>query len=72
MYLLPAYFYRPDDDAWYFDFIAEDLAEQDSIFGVYDDDGEIENYEKPAVLAILAAKVNRLEAHVKECCNGVH
>ena len=72
MTLLPAYFYRPDDDRWYFDFIAEDLAEQESIFGVYDDDGVIDNYHKPAVLAILAAKVNRLEAQVKELQNGIH
>ncbi len=72
MSLEPAYFYRPDDDRHYFDFIAEDLAEQDGLFGVFNDDGVIENYHKPAVAAILASKVNRLEAQVKELQRGIH
>ncbi len=71
--LKPAYFWRPDDEAWYFDFIAEDLADQNPVFGQYNEEtNEIENYHKPAVMAVLAAKVNALEAQVKEHCNGVH
>src|SRR5690606_27796596 len=42
--LKPAKFYREDDDAWYYGFIADDLADEDSLLGVYDD-GEVENYD---------------------------
>ena len=70
--LSPAHFYREDDDKWYYDFIAEDLADQDVLFGQYNEDGVIMNYHKPSVSAILAAKVNALEAQVKELQNGVH
>lgn len=59
--LRPAKFYRKDDKAWYYGFIADDLAEQDPLLGVYED-GEVENYDQRAVLAVLAAKVNRLES----------
>ena len=41
-------------------FIADDLAVQDERIGVFEE-GEVESYSTNAVLAILAAKVNRLE-----------
>src|SRR5690606_34620486 len=60
--LRPAKFYRPDDDAWYYGFIVDDLAEEDSLLGTYDPEtGEIENYDQRAVMAVMAAKINRLE-----------
>src|SRR5690606_1267632 len=60
--LRPAKFYRPDDDAWYYGFIADDLAEEDPLLGTFDPDtGEIENYDQRAVMAVMAAKINRLE-----------
>src|SRR5690606_37763327 len=34
--LRPAKFYRPDDDAWYYGFIADDLAEEDPLLGTFD------------------------------------
>lgn len=61
--LRPTKFYRKDDKAWYFGFIADDLADQHKLFGIYDDD-EIDNYDLRAVVAVLAAKVNRLEAQL--------
>jgi hypothetical protein len=44
-----------------FGFIAEDLAVESDRLAVYDLDGELENYDNRGVLAVLAAKVNRLE-----------
>ena len=67
--LKPAVFYRPDDDAWFIDFIADDLAEQDNRMGVYEG-GEVENYHKPSVMAVLAAKVNRLEQEAQAWKNA--
>ncbi|HEX7098946.1 MAG TPA: hypothetical protein VF377_06870 [Acidimicrobiia bacterium] len=61
--LWPAKFYRKDDKAWSYGFIAEDLAAEDPLLGV-EYDGEVDNYSDRAVLAVLAAKVNRLEAEL--------
>lgn len=62
--LEPVKFYRADDDRWFYGFIADDLADQDELIGEFGIDGQIENYDYRAVLAVLAAKVNRLEAEV--------
>lgn len=59
--LRPMKFYREDDDAWYYGFIADWLGEQDRLLGTYDENGEIENYDQRAVMAVMAAKINRLE-----------
>lgn len=59
--LKPAKFYRKDDKAWYIGFIADDLADENKLLGVYEDD-EIENYDLRSVVAVLAAKIKRLEA----------
>ena len=44
--------------------IAEEVAEVLPDAGVYNDDGEIMNYEQQAVVALLLAKVNRLETEL--------
>ena len=62
--LRPAKFWRDDDQAWYIDFIADDLAEQDELLGVFIE-GEVENYHKPGVVAVLAAKMHRAEAKIQ-------
>lgn len=62
--LRPTKFYRKDDHSWFFGFIADDLADQHPLLATYDDTGEVENYDQRAVLAVLAAKVNRLEAEI--------
>lgn len=49
------------DDIHQFGFIADDIAAVLPEAGDYDTDGEVENYDFRAVLAVLAAKVNRLE-----------
>ena len=67
--LRPTKFYRKDSKAWFIGFVADDLGDQDELLGVYDD-GEIENYDLRAVVAVLAAKVNRLEAQVLELKHG--
>lgn len=62
--LEPKTFYREDDDRELSGFIAEDLADQDERLALYDDDGEVINFSDRGVLAILAAKVNALEAQL--------
>ncbi len=63
--LNPVRFYHPGDDHNYIGFIAEDVEAQDVDAVTYmdDEDGNprVENYDLRAVVAILAAKVNRLE-----------
>ncbi len=59
---------KPQDRIEY-GFIADDIAEQDELLGVYDE-GELENYLDRGILAVLAAKVNRLEARVRELENA--
>jgi len=63
--LEPVTFHRDDDDKDFIGFIADDLAAQDSRIGEYSPDGEIENYDLRAVVAILAAKVNDLTARIE-------
>jgi len=41
--------------------IADWLAEQDSRLGIYGDDGDVEDYETRGAIAVLAAKIKRLE-----------
>ena len=65
MELKPAKFYRKDDQRWFYDFIADDIAEEDELLGIYED-GEIENYEKPGVMAVMSAKIIKLEEEVRE------
>lgn len=62
--LSPAKFYRKDSAAWFYGFIAEDFGDQDRLLATYREDGEIEDYDQGALLAVLAAKVNRLEERV--------
>ena len=59
--LRPAKFYRKDDKRWFYGLIADDVAEQDELFGTYNEDGDVENYDDRMVIAVLVAKVNRLE-----------
>jgi hypothetical protein len=59
--LKPVKFYAPGDKKWYLGFIADDLAEEHPLIGEFED-GEIENYDIRAVVAVLAAKVKRLES----------
>lgn len=59
--LTPMKFYREDDDRYFYGFIADWLGGQDELLGVYQND-EIEDFDTRAVLAVLAAKINRLEA----------
>lgn len=67
--LRPMKFYRDDDERYQYGFIADWLGDQDNLLGIYSD-GEIENYDDRAVLAILAAKINRLESRIKELENA--
>ena len=55
----PVRFHHDGDDQDYIGIIADDIPDPASIVTV---DGEVENYDLRAVVAILAAKVNRLEA----------
>ena len=61
--LEPVKFWRNDDKKWFYGFIADDLAVQDRLLGMYED-GEIENYDYRSVMAVMAAKINRLERQV--------
>jgi len=65
--LKPTKFYRKDDHRWYYGFGAEDMADADPLLGDYDlEDGKLTNYDLRAVVTVLAAKVNRLEALLSE------
>ena len=59
--LRPVTYHHDGDGTDYIGFIADDLADADPRLGTYDDDGLIMNYDLRGVVAILAAKVNRLE-----------
>jgi hypothetical protein len=61
--VIPTKHWRRDDRRWRYGLIADWLADQDPLLGVYVD-GEIEDYDTRAVLTVLAAKINRLEAAV--------
>ena len=56
--LEPVTFHHDGDDKDYIGFIADDIPIEEAIVR---NDGEVENYDINAVVAILAAKVNRLE-----------
>ncbi len=58
--LRPTKHWRPDDKRWFYSFVADDLGEQDKLLGVYGPEG-IENFDTRAVMAVMAAKINRLE-----------
>ena len=60
--LNPAKFYRKDDKRWFYGFVADDIAEQDPLMGVYNEDDEVEGFDTTMVMAVMAAKINRLEA----------
>lgn len=59
--LVPTKHYRKDDKRWRYSLIADWLAEQDPLLGEFNDDGEVANYDTGAVLAVMAAKIKRLE-----------
>lgn len=59
--LMPTKHYRPDDKRWRYGLIADWLADQDPLLGVFGEGGQIENYDDRAVLAVIAAKLMRLE-----------
>ena len=61
--LKPATFHHTGDDEDHIGFIAEDLAEQDPRLATYNEDGEIQHFDVHAAVAVLAAKVARLEAN---------
>jgi len=64
--LRPVKFYREDSDSWHYGYIADELAAQDKLFGVYDEKGEIESYDWIEIIAVLGAKVNRADARIEE------
>ncbi len=67
--LRPTHFWRDDDQRFFYGQIADDLADQEPLLGVYTDDGEIENYDDRAVMAVMAAKINRLERQIMTLTN---
>ncbi len=58
--LVPVTFHHDGDDEDYIGFIADDLAVEDPRLGEFHDN-QIESFDVRGVLAVLAAKVNRLE-----------
>ena len=61
--LRPVFFTSKTEDTTHIGFIADDLGEQDKRLGMYHD-GEIEDFDTKAILAVLAAKMNRLEDEI--------
>jgi hypothetical protein len=62
--LYPRQWQSKGDDSWHVGFVAEEVVKEMPMVGLWDDDGRLMNYEDRAVLAVLAAKVNRLEAEL--------
>lgn len=64
--LKPVTFTSKQDNILHIGFIAEDFAEQDTRMGVWDDEfhDELESFDTNALLAVMAAKINRLEARL--------
>jgi len=66
--LNPVTFRHDGDEKDFIGFIAEDVAAVDERAAIYDVDADgepvVENYDLRAVVAVLAAKVNRLEAQL--------
>lgn len=62
--LVPTRHFRPDDNRWRYGLIADWLGDQDELIGVFGEDGRIEDYDDRAVLAVIAAKLHRLEVAV--------
>ena len=60
--LRPVEFNAKNGGAHFFGFIADEIAAQLPDAGEYNEDGEVENFDTRAVMAILAAKINRMEA----------
>jgi len=60
--LQPVRYRHQGDGLDYIGFIADDMPDTDMI--EYDADGEVHDYDLRAVVAVLAAKVNRLEAEI--------
>ena len=69
--LRPVRYKRKDAPYYLYGFIADELAEEDDLLGVYNDQGEVEDYDTRAVIAVLAMKVNRLEALTAQCSCGI-
>lgn len=57
--LVPVTFHSDNDNKDFIGFIADDLPDDRLI--TYDENGEVEAYDMNAIVAVLAAKVNRLE-----------
>lgn len=64
--LKPATFYSKNDKKSFIGFIADDLEDVDSRLATYDNNGKVEAFDTNAVLAVMAAKINRLEEQVAE------
>lgn len=70
--LRPVRYKRINEPQYYYGFIADELAEEDELLALYNDDGGVEDYDTRAVLAVLAAKIERLEEQMKGCtCHDV-
>ena len=68
--LRPRRYWRNDDKEWQYGFVADELAEVlPEAITQYDKDGEPDNYDDRAIIAVLADKVNKLEKRVEglEC-----
>ena len=50
-----------EDGKYYLGWIAEEMAEANELLGLTDLDGVVENYSDRGILAVIAAKVKRIE-----------
>jgi len=64
--LRPVRYKKKEGPRYFYGFIADELADEDRLLGVFDD-GEIEDYDTRAVLAVRAAKIDRLESRLEAC-----
>ena len=64
--LRPISYTRRGTDHKLLGFAADHLEEQDTRLAVYNFDGDLENYSDRGVMAVMAAKINRLERQVRD------
>lgn len=68
--LYPVGFRSRINNKYYYGLIAEDVAEEVPEAAIVGEDGQVEDYDTRAVIAVLVAKVNRLEERLAG--HGVH
>lgn len=69
--LRPNKHWRLDDEVYLYGFVADDLVAENELLGIQFE-GEIDDFHDRALLAVMAAKINRLEAIIERLESECH